>query len=266
MKAARAHGPLDPSPRDREATLARRWQHLRDGVPSILFLVGGAVALLAVLVLLGWFLAKVANDDALGRADSSMSRWFAAHRSTDLNEVTGWTTDLGGTLPIATLAVLVVAGAALAWRRWREPMLVAVAVAGEVVIFLGVTMLVDRARPPVKHLDQAPPTSSFPSGHTAASVALYGAVAILASERARSAVLRWLFVALAVVVPLLVAVSRVYRGMHFVSDVLGGVLLGTVWLWVTTMGIRLGVLHHQLRARSPSRLRGVQRARGGSLR
>jgi len=265
MKAARARGPLDPSWRDREATLAERWRRLRAGIPSALFLAGSAVALLAVLVLLGFLLTKVANDDALGRADSRLSRWFAANRSTGMNEVTRWTSNAGGTLPIAAMAGLIVAGTALAWRRWREPMLVAVAVAGEVAIFLGITMLVDRARPPVSHLDEAPPTSSFPSGHTAAAVALYGALAIIASERARSALLRWLLVALAVAIPLVVSVSRVYRGMHYVSDVVGGVLLGATWLYLTTIGIRLGVLHHQLRERVPGRLRGAT-ARSGSIR
>ena len=53
-------------------------------------------------------------------------------------------------LTVILAPVLSVAIAAFVWRRWREPMLVAVAVAGEVAIFLTVTMLVDRARPPVR--------------------------------------------------------------------------------------------------------------------
>jgi membrane-associated phospholipid phosphatase len=140
-----------------------------------------------------------------------------------------------------------VAFAALAWRRWREPMLVAVAVAGEVAIFLVVTMLVDRERPPVRHLDEAPPTSSFPSGHTAATIALWGSLAVLANERARSAVVRNLFLVLAFVVPVVVASSRMYRGMHYLSDVLGGMLLGGLWLLATVRGIRLGVAHWAIR-------------------
>jgi membrane-associated phospholipid phosphatase len=240
-------GPLDPAPGTREAALAARWRRLRDGAPTALFLLGWAVALAAVLAGVGWVLSKVVHDDGIGRADSSLSRWLAGERSPGLDDVTAVTSEIGGTLTVTILAVLAVAVTAWVWRRWREPMAVAVAVTGEVAIFLVVTMLVDRQRPPVGQLDEAPPTSSFPSGHTAATLALWGALAVLASERARSAAVRWLFVALAVALPLLVAASRLYRGMHYLSDVLGGFLLGGVWLAVTVRGIRLGVAHRRLR-------------------
>jgi membrane-associated phospholipid phosphatase len=247
MAGPPARGPLDPSPGDREAALAAHWRRLRDGVPSALYLLGWALALAVVLVALGWLLAKVVHDDGIGRADSSLSRWLENRRSDQLNDVTAVTSEAGGTLTITILAVLTTSYAAWAWRRWREPMLVAVAVVGEVGIFLLVTMLVDRERPPVEQLDEAPPTSSFPSGHTAAAIVLYGALAVLASERARSALVRGLFLTIAVVVPLVVAASRMYRGMHYVTDVLGGVLLGTLWLYAAVHGIRLGVAHWQLR-------------------
>jgi membrane-associated phospholipid phosphatase len=247
MAASSTRGPLDPAPDDRETALAARWRRLRDGVPPALFLLACAVVLAVALVGLGWLLSKVLSHDALGREDADISRWLAGHRNRDLNGVTSLTTKLAETLTITILAVVAVAFAAWVWRRWREPMLVAVAVAGEVGIFLVVTLLVDRKRPPVGHLDAAPPTSSFPSGHTAAAVALYGALAVLASERARSALVRGLFITLAVVVPLVVATSRMYRGMHYFTDVLGGLVLGWVWLLATVRGIRLGVAHWALR-------------------
>jgi membrane-associated phospholipid phosphatase len=247
MAGPPTHGPLDPGPDDRETALAKRWRGLREGVPPTLYLLACAVVLAVALVGFGWVLAKVVHDDDAGRADAGVSRWFAGERTADLNGATVFTSEVGGTLTVTALAVLAVAFAAFAWRRWREPMLVAVAVAGEVAIFLLVTMLVDRERPPVRHLDEAPPTSSFPSGHTAATIALWGALAVLANERARSALVRNLFLVLAFVVPLLVASSRMYRGMHFLTDVVGGVLLGGLWLLATVRGIRLGVAHWAIR-------------------
>jgi undecaprenyl-diphosphatase len=245
---------LDPSPGDREValetSLAERWRHLPDGVPSAIFLAIGGAALLALLVVIGLLVAKVFVDDGLGHADGSFSRWFAAHRTPGLNQLTHYTTLASDSITITALAVATVAITAIVWRRWREPMLVAVAVTGEVTIFLLVTLLVDRKRPPVPHLDEAPPTSSFPSGHVAAAICMYGALAIIANERASSALVRGLFLALAVLIPLAVALSRLYRGMHYLTDILGGVILGVTWLYLATRGIRLGVLHHQLRHRA----------------
>src|SRR5215218_2347043 len=240
MADASAHGPLDPSSGGREAALAARWRRLRDGVPSALYLLGWALVLLVALVALGWLLSKVVHDDGLGRADAGLSRWLAGERTADLNTLTRWTTWLSETITVTVLAVVTVAITALVWRQWREPMLVAVAVAGEVAIFLAITLLVDRRRPPVSHLDQAPPTSSFPSGHTAAAICLYGALAVLASQRARSALVRGLTLTLAVLIPLAVAAARVYRGTHYLTDVVGGILLGGAWLLATVLGIRLG--------------------------
>jgi membrane-associated phospholipid phosphatase len=259
MRTARAHGAprgrtLDPSPGDREValetSLAERWRHLPDGIPSAIFLVIGGAALLILLVAIGTLVAKVFVDDGLGHADASVSRWFAAHRTDGLDQLTHYTTLAAETVTITALAVATVAITAIVWRRWREPMLVAVAVTGEVTIFVLVALLVDRKRPPVPHLDDAPPTSSFPSGHVAAAICMYGALAIIANERASSALVRGLFLALAVLVPLAVALSRLYRGMHYLTDVLGGVVLGVTWLYLATRGIRLGVLHHQLRHRA----------------
>ena len=109
--------------------------------------------------------------------------------------------------------------------------------AGEAAIFVCITAVVDRERPDVMHLDEAPPTSSFPSGHTGAAVALYGGLAVIAWLAAAPAVVRVLSTVIAVLLPLAVGLSRMYRGMHHLTDVLGGVALGGIWLGVVTLVI-----------------------------
>ena len=98
---------------------------------------------LLVGVLVGLLLAKVASHDAFGRADTHVDRWVAAQRTNDVNQATHSATDAAETPTIAALAVLTIAGVALAWQRWREPMLVAVAT-GEVLIFLTIMLLLPR--------------------------------------------------------------------------------------------------------------------------
>ena len=84
-------------------------------------------------------------------------------------------------------------------------------------MFLLTTMAIDRERPDVEKLDQSPPTSSFPSGHTGASSALYFGLAIICATQFER---RWLRVLLGVgfaLIPFAVATARLYRGMHHPS-------------------------------------------------
>jgi membrane-associated phospholipid phosphatase len=94
------------------------------------------------------------------------------------------------------------------------------------------------ARPSREHLDPAPPTSSFPSGHTGAATALYVGIATVVAWRVRHKLLRVLLVALFVAVPILVAVSRLYRGMHHPTDVVFGALNGLACLAVAVYARR----------------------------
>ena len=106
------------------------------------------------------------------------------------------------------------------------------AILGELFIFLLVTNTVHRQRPPVPRLDPAPPTSSFPSGHTAAAMALYGCLAIVLLRQMTHRRLARVLAVLCFCVPPIVAVSRVYRGMHYPTDVLFGAIGGGLWLLI----------------------------------
>jgi membrane-associated phospholipid phosphatase len=201
---------------------------------TALWLLAAAVLIWLVLILIGHLLGHQWRDSALVRWDVSVERELAANRREPWTSLTYLATLLAETLTVIGVLLVACALLRLQLKRWREPLFLALAVVGEVTIFVSTTMLVDRDRPPVPHLDSAPPTSSFPSGHCAASIALYGGLAVLAWRAGAAMWLRALALVLAVLVPVLVASSRLYRGMHYPTDVFGGVLLACCWLAVTS--------------------------------
>lgn len=193
------------------------------------------VLLVAAVVLFGLGVAagtavEAADDTAFGRADADASRWFEDRRTGAWDAVTDRVTDLAWTPWLVGIAVLTALLAWRAWRRWREPLLVLLAVGGEIGVFVAVAGVVDRARPPVERLDDVAATASFPSGHTGGAVALYGGLAVLAAVHIRRRWLRVAVIALLVLVPVAVGLSRLYRGMHYPTDVAAGALVGGAWL------------------------------------
>jgi len=200
-------------------------------------LVGGGLLLALALTLVGRFVTGVLTPSALTRWEDSVNKWFVDQRTPTFDLATHIGSYLAETVTcIALLVVMVVV--LRAWLgRWRESWAVFAAIVGELLVFLVVTALVDRARPGVPHLDAAPPTSSFPSGHVGAAVALYGCLAVIAYREVRNRALSTVLVTVCCVVPVVVAISRVYRGMHHVSDVVFGAVGGGLWLLlvVTTL-------------------------------
>jgi membrane-associated phospholipid phosphatase len=200
----------------------------------------GRLVVAGLLLWLGLSAVGIGLSRALGSSsivdgDKAVSRWFAARRTPTLDTLTHYGTLMAETVTAIALTVILVVVLRVWLGRWRESIAVLVAILGELFVFLLVTNTVDRPRPPVPRLDVAPPTSSFPSGHTAAAVALYGCVALIVLRQLSN---RWVARTIAVLcccVPVIVAVSRVYRGMHYVTDVTFGAIGGGIWLLVTVL-------------------------------
>jgi undecaprenyl-diphosphatase len=197
------------------------------------------VLILGVITGFGELVTKAGAGNALG--DRTIPHWLAAHRTPGLTRWSEIFSTLGATQAILIVALATCVVFLAATRRWRPVVFVATVMAGELGLFLVAAAVVHRPRPDVTHLDQNLPTSAYPSGHEAAACCLYVAIAILVIGHARGW-WRWLFLVPAVAMPVLVALSRMYRGEHHPTDILGSLLFAALWLTATSLLIRPGRL------------------------
>lgn len=197
-------------------------------------ILAGSVVLWAVLVGLGSLVVTYWMPSRFGRADGDLVEYLETQRTPTGKTISLGMVLLADTITVVALTTVIVVGLYLALRRWAEPLFLAACVIGETLIFTATTAAVDRERPPVAHLDISPPTSGFPSGHTAAAICLYGGIALLGGVLVKRRAYRRLLWTVAIVAPVVVAVGRLYRGMHFPSDVAASAVLGVLWLaWMT---------------------------------
>jgi undecaprenyl-diphosphatase len=193
------------------------------------------VLILGIVIGFGELVTKDGNGNWLG--DTTIPHWFAAHRTPSLTHWSLIFTTLGATTAILVVAVATCVVFLAVTRHWRPVIFVAVVMFGELAAFLAAAAVVKRPRPNVSHLDQHLPTSAYPSGHTAATTCLYIAIAILVIGHARGW-WRWLFLIPAIAMPILVATSRMYRGEHHPTDVLGSLIFAALWLTATSWLIK----------------------------
>jgi undecaprenyl-diphosphatase len=189
----------------------------------------GWLLIFGVLFAMGWVLTNVTEGTAFGDADDGVVRWLQSFRTPALDDLSyGWS-KAGDTHAILLVSLAFCPLALALWRQWRPVLFIALTMVGELTLFLCAAAAVGRPRPPVEQLDGPMPTSSFPSGHIAATLCLWIAIAIVVTGRV-SHWSRWIAVALAVIMPAGVALSRMYRGMHHPSDLLGASVLTVLWV------------------------------------
>jgi undecaprenyl-diphosphatase len=205
--------------------IAWREKEHRPATVAIMVAIVGYVVMSLLIVGLGLLLTHVLLPQGLGRWDESVSDWFVTQRTASFNGITDVGSIIGSTEVVVAVAIL--CGAVLAIRRWwAELGLIAIALTTEVLVFLTTTFIVDRPRPTVPRLDPAPVTSSYPSGHTAAAIALWVSLAIVISAHVRNALVRAVTWIVAIGLPIFVGLSRLYRGMHHATDVMASLVLG----------------------------------------
>jgi membrane-associated phospholipid phosphatase len=214
----------------------RAWQNQRK-----IILAGALLALVCGLLSL-LLIAQIGQEGSLVELDRRVNQWANSKALYDKQErtwavqVMHWTGELFSTAYVMVLLTL------LTIVRLRKQRLELAAILASLVLVkithLGVQALVDRPRPESVFVN--PPFSSFPSGHIMTTVFFIGGLSWLIFRRTPPGVMRYLLVVDAVLIILFSGWSRIYLGAHWLSDVLGGILLAGGWLglvigWATAI-------------------------------
>ena len=193
-------------------------------------LLAGLIAVMMLAVGFTALLDDALDGDGIAQFDEPVVAWLATHREAWLNTILTLVTHLGD--PAAQTLWMIVVCAVCAWRSrsWLPVILGLVGGIGITVIVATAKTVVGRARPdhPFALVDSH--GFSFPSGHAAGAAAVG---LLCAWMLCRWVVHRWAgqvaVWALAITAIIMIGFSRLYLGVHFVTDVLAGWLLGTAW-------------------------------------
>jgi membrane-associated phospholipid phosphatase len=240
--ARRTHIFLVPQPQSHLAQALE--EHPSSNVGALLAaeVIGAFIVSGAILVGLGMLLTHVLEHGALGRWDQHVITWFVAHGTTMANSISNILTWMANAV---TVAVIIAVVTVVLWlRKWgAQSFLLVVGIAIELTTFLTVNSLVGRPRPTVRHLGGTPSTYSYPSGHVAAAIVLYGGLAVLVIAATQRWWPRAIAVFLAAIIVVGVGLSRIYRGEHYPTDVFAGALLGVMALMSAVLAIRICCAH-----------------------
>lgn len=229
---------LEPAPNGPAESFAAA---VADGHPVRVFLaaaLGGYALLAGFTIAVGLLLTKVILQiGAVAAWDEHISRWLVGTRTETLVDLSfvGSTLAGGIVIPILVGTLLVLF---LCFRHWRLAAFTLFVICIESGTYRAASLVVHRNRPDVARLEGLPVNESYPSGHTAASVALLAGLLLLLASRVESLAIRLLLWTLAVAIPTFVIWSRMLRGMHHLSDVVAGVLVGIGALAVTVFACR----------------------------
>ena len=207
------------------------------------YCLGGGLLLTLVIFLLAWSFATFPGDEeTLERVQDTQTGWLdaAAIGVTRL----GWT-------PVATVLMAITVASLFVMSRWSDALVVALS---GIPIGLGVLLkdVIGRARPEYAFTSSMPGSLSFPSGHSLFAMLFGGLLIVLVEELPFSTPIRRSLQAVLALLIMGVGASRVYLGVHWPSDVVGGYLFGVVALLVLVW----------VRNRLPNRRRASALARG----
>jgi undecaprenyl-diphosphatase len=186
-----------------------------------------------LLAVAGWIFGEITEDvvtkDPSLQVDQTVAMYFHDHATPRMAQTMKAISFIGSGAFLGSATAVI--GLYFAWkRRWLRLLMLMLVVPGGTLLNVAVKHLIHRDRPlfenPIATLD----TFSFPSGHTMGATLFYGLLAYFVMMSDRRWATKLVSIHLAAIIILLVGLSRIYLGLHFLSDVLGAMAAAAAWL------------------------------------
>jgi membrane-associated phospholipid phosphatase len=199
------------------------------GHPVIVFLVAmlaSFAVISSVSIALGFLVTRVVlHDSGIAHWDEHVNEVLAAHRTPFQTHLSLIGSIISGGVVLPIIAGLT-AFASAVMRKWRLAAFLVFVLVVESASYRATTLVIHRHRPRVPRLEGLPVNASYPSGHTAASIAVYCGLALLLTSVVKNLAFRTATWCVALLIVAFDVYSRLYRGMHHPIDIAGGVVVG----------------------------------------
>ena len=189
----------------------------------------GATLLIATAIIFGYIAEDVVSAEAITVIDENLARWFHGHATPTHTRLMLFITHINGIMGVIVMACMC-AFYLYREKSWHWLLTLVLAVPGGMLVNVGLKYAFHRARPSFDDPLLILTTYSFPSGHASGATLFYGVVAAYLVSLVKSALWRVLICLAALMMVALVGLSRIYLGVHYLSDVLAAVAASSAWL------------------------------------
>jgi undecaprenyl-diphosphatase len=205
--------------------------------------VTGFILACCAALFLGWLSEEVLEGDTR-RFDAFVRAAVHADSSRGFTSAMWFFTDVGS---VAGLASLLAATLAILWFvHWRRAVVIMViTMAGAAVLVDALKLGFHRSRPVPYFGITAPSSFSYPSGHALFSFVFFGTLAALVTARIGRLWIRAIIWAASVAMIAAIGYSRIYLGVHYPTDVIGGYLTALIWVWTVSLADRYYSQHRR---------------------
>ncbi len=210
------------------AVLVKHFHQYNVTLPYVITVV---IALIVVLVGINVFieLTSTLKSEALADYDSLITDSVFSYRTPWLTNYLTFMTHLGDAKGYLVVFSLLAVISYFGFKRWKYTVQIIVVLVLALLSNLALKRFIDRARPDIEQLVVAK-SLSYPSGHAMVAMAFYGFVIYLIYKFRLHIAIKIGIILLLTLVILSIGISRIYLGVHYPSDVIGGYIAGFIWV------------------------------------